>query len=168
LLSNIQPTFTHRFLAEWEARGKIVCVMTQNIDGLHQRAGSRNVYPVHGDYETAHCRACDREFTLNDYCSDVMNDKVPYCSCGGVVKPDVVFFGEPVRHLEAAAREAASCDFYLVLGSSLLVHPAAGLPLYAGRDVWIINKGEVPLRPGWRRTDADLDGFFQAVAACLK
>ena len=168
LLSDIQPTFTHRFLAEWEARGKIVCVATQNIDGLHERAGSRNVYPVHGGYENAACLACGCEFALTDYKPDVMAGNVPHCSCGGVIKPVVVFFGEQVRHLEAAAREAAACDFYLVLGSSLLVHPAAGLPLYAGGDVWIINKGEVPLHPGWRQADTDLDEFFQAVAACLK
>jgi len=167
LLDTIQPTYTHQFLAEWEARGKIIGVATQNIDGLHARAGSRKVWPVHGDYETAHCRACDSAFELADYQPDVAAGKVPRCPCGGVIKPDVVFFGEAVRHLETSAREAASCDFYLVLGSSLLVHPAAGLPAYAGGDVWVVNRGEVPLRPGWRQTDADLDEFFRAVAECL-
>jgi len=76
-----------------------------------------------------------------------------------------MFFEEQVRHLEAATR-TATCD--LVLGSSLLVHPAAGLHFHAIGDVWVINRGEVPLCPSWRQADTDLDGFFQAVAACLK
>ena len=167
LLSAIKPTFTHRFLARLEAEGRLSGVVTQNIDGLHRAAGSRRVLAMHGDYETAHCRACERGFRLAEYQDEVMAGRVPRCGCGGVVKPDVVFFGEAVREGEAAARLAASSDFFLVLGSSLAVYPAAGVPGLCPGDVWVVNRGAVPLRPGWRQADADLDDFFRETAGHL-
>lgn len=170
LLAGIQPTYSHRFLAALEAGGADIGVVTQNIDGLHQRAGSRRVYPMHGDYRTAHCRRCGA-FVDGDRLIELMAEaEIPACpKCGGVVKPDVVFFGENVRHMEDSAALAAASDLMLVLGSSLAVYPAAALPSHAGGEVVIVNKGQVGARPdpGVYLADQGLDEFFLAVAAEL-
>jgi NAD-dependent deacetylase len=165
LIDTIQPTATHRFLADLEAAGKLRVVVTQNIDSLHQKAGSINVVSVHGDYWTSHCLRCALEFDLEYMEMAVRNAAVPYCQCGGVIKPDIVFYGEAVRDLERAASEIAVSDLLLVLGSTLLVYPAAFLPEHAGGDVVVVNKGEVGLSPGPGRffVDADLDEFFTDV-----
>jgi NAD-dependent deacetylase len=165
VIDTIEPTFTHRFLAGLETAGKVTAVVTQNIDSLHQKAGSENVISVHGDYWTSHCLDCAREFDLS-YMEDVVREvEVPRCSCGGVIKPDVVFYGEAVRDLERAAATVASSDLLLVLGSSLVVYPAAFLPEQAGGDVVVVNQGEVGLSPGPGRyfVDADLDEYFTEV-----
>lgn len=170
LLTTLSPTPTHRFLAKLEADGLDIDVATQNIDGLHQAAGSRRVYPVHGDYQTAHCRRCGKECDGIELRALMAEKTVPACrSCGGTVKPDVVFFGENVKHLDVCARLAAASDLMLVLGSSLTVHPAAGLPAHAGGDVVIVNRGPVAVRlgKGVFFADADLDAFFAEVAEAL-
>lgn len=174
MLKTIRPTYTHAFLAELETalekEGREVTLVTQNIDGLHQRAGSRRVLPIHGDYETAHCRKCGNECTGRRLAQLMEEAEAPRCEkCGGVIKPDVVFFGENVRHLDESVRAARKSDLMLVLGSSLTVYPAAGLPLEAGGDVVIVNRGEVGMRPGKnvRLADAGLDDFFREVAGCL-
>ena len=167
LLSTIKPTFTHRFLARLEAEGRLSGIVTQNIDGLHQAAGSKRVFAMHGDYGKAHCRACERAFYLAEYQDEVMAGRVPRCECGGVVKPNIVFFGEAVREMEAAAELAEESDFFLVLGSSLAVYPAAGIPDLCSRDVWVVNRGTVQLRPSWQQADADLDEFFRETAGHL-
>ncbi len=166
MLGGIQPTFTHFFLAGLEKSGKNIAVITQNIDGLHQKAGSKRVFPMHGDYETAHCRRCGKEYSGGELVALMEKMEIPLCdACGGVVKPDVVFFGEPVRHLAEAERLAAASDLLLVLGSSLTVYPAAALPLYAGGDVVVVNQGEfrLELPPGKNLycAEAGLDEFFR-------
>lgn len=168
-VDRIEPTFTHRFLAELEARGRLRAVITQNIDGLHQRAGSRRVLSVHGDYWTSHCLRCGRAYDVDQLQRLLAQVEVPRCDCGGVVKPDVVFFGEPVRDLDAALAEVAASDLLLVLGSSLTVYPVAWLPEQAGGEVVVVNRGLVGLAPGPGRTflDAALDAFFEEVAASL-
>ena len=165
VIHTIEPTTTHRFLAELETAGKMSAVVTQNIDSLHQKAGSRKVISVHGDYWTSHCLDCAREFDLAYMEEAVREVEVPRCLCGGVIKPDIVFYGEAVRDLERAAVEVASSDLLLVLGSTLLVYPAAFLPEHAGGDVVVVNRGEVGLSPGPRRyfVDADLDEYFSEV-----
>ncbi len=166
LLSRIEPTFTHTYLARLEAGGRDIGVITQNIDGLHQRAGSRRVYPFHGDYQTARCRRCGKAADLAELLELMEESEVPACrACGGVIKPDVVFFGENVRHAEESGRLAAASDLLLVLGSSLAVHPAAGLPGLAGGEVVVVNRGPVAAGGGrgWYLADADLDGFFREV-----
>jgi NAD-dependent deacetylase len=165
VIDTIEPTFTHRFLAELEAAGKVVVVVTQNIDSLHQKAGSKEVISVHGDYWTSHCLGCAREFDLEYMENAVREVDVPRCSCGGIIKPDVVFYGEAVRDLDLAAAAVASSDLLLVLGSTLVVYPAAFLPERAGGDVVVVNQGEVSLAPGPGRyfVDADLDEFFAEV-----
>ena len=169
VIDTIEPTFTHRFLAELEAAGRLVAVVTQNIDSLHQKAGSKEVISLHGDYWTSHCLECAREFDLAYMETAVQETEVPRCSCGGVIKPDVVFYGEAVRDLDRAAVAVASSDLLLVLGSSLVVYPAAFLPEQAGGDVVVVNQGEVSLRPGPGRyfVDADLDEFFAEVTDFL-
>ena len=183
LLDGLGPTFTHRFLAEREKEGKLAGVVTQNIDGLHRAAGSRLVLPMHGDYETASCMKCGRTFGLAEYRPTVAKGSVPRCGavvgrsggetggesdsggtelpCDGVIKPDVVFFGEAVLCHREAVSLAASCDFFMALGTSLAVYPAAAVPEACPGDVWVVNRGDVPLRPGWRHADADLDEFFR-------
>ena len=165
VIHTIEPTFTHRFLADLESRGRLTAVVTQNIDSLHQKAGSENVISVHGDYWTSHCLSCHAGFDLEYMEKAVMVDEVPHCACGGLIKPDVVFFGEPVHSLELAAVVVADSDLLFVLGSSLNVYPAAFLPAQAGGDVVVVNQGEVGLSPGPGRwfVDADLDEFFHEV-----
>lgn len=170
LLADIRPTYTHEFLARLEKDGRDVTLVTQNIDGLHQRAGSRRVLPMHGDYETAHCRRCGRSCPGARLRTLMMEMEVPLCeACGGTIKPDVVFFGEPVRHLSESIQAAEASDLMLVLGSSLTVYPAAGLPLEAGGEVVIVNRGEIGLRPAANifLADAGLDDFFRDVSAHL-
>lgn len=170
LLRGLTPSPAHRFLAELEAGGTPVTIITQNIDGLHQRAGSRHVLPMHGDYNTAHCRRCGKATRGEELARRLTESPdVPRCPCGGTIKPDVVFFGEPVRHLDEAMREAAAADLFLALGSSLSVYPAASLPLYARGDVVVVNQGPIGLgpEPNVYRADMDLDGFFMEVGAEL-
>jgi NAD-dependent deacetylase len=169
MIETIKPTFTHSFLAKMESENKLTGVITQNIDGLHTKAGSKTVIPVHGDYETAHCLKCGSAYSLSDYKSDVMDGKVPHCvKCGSVIKPDVVFFGEGVRGLEEAFSLAASCDFFLVLGSSLQVYPAAAVPYECQRDVLVVNHGEVSLGTNWHYADSDLDEYFKEVDVFMR
>jgi NAD-dependent deacetylase len=169
VIDTLEPTVTHRFLAQLEADGSLTAVVTQNIDSLHQRAGSERVISVHGDYWTSHCLDCGREYDLEQMETLVRETEVPRCTCDGVIKPDVVFYGEAVRDLDAAASVVGSSDLLLVLGSTLLVYPAAFLPEQAGGDVVVVNRGEVGLAPGPGRhfVDADLDQYFSEVAQYL-
>jgi len=169
VIHTIEPTLAHRFLADLECDGSLTAVVTQNIDSLHQKAGSENVVSVHGDYWTSHCLKCGKAFELTVLEEMVREHDVPRCTCEGVIKPDVVFFGEAVHDLERAAAMVARCDLLLVLGSSLMVYPAAILPEQAGGDVVVVNKGEVGLQPGPGRyyVDADLDEYLGEVAEHL-
>lgn len=163
LLGKIRPTLTHRFLAGLERDGKDIGIVTQNIDGLHQLAGSRRVYPIHGDYRVSHCRRCRREVDFGELVELMAEREIPACpACGGVIKPDVVFFGERVKSLPEAEQLIAGSDLLLVLGSSLNVFPAAALPEKAGGEVVVVNRGPVHLPPGPGRylADMELDAFF--------
>ena len=171
LAGEIEPTFTHRFLAKLEERGRLRAVITQNIDPLHQEAGSQDVIWVHGNFHTSHCLACGREYGFEDLVREVKEHDVPHCSCdrAGVIKPDVVLFGEMVKGLERASRLAGESDLMLALGSSLTVYPAAGLPQLCDGRVVVVNKGGVEFlgAPGWRVVDAELDPFFEEVAEAM-
>jgi NAD-dependent deacetylase len=166
VIDSLEPTATHQFLAQLEKVGRLEAVITQNIDSLHQKAGSQRVISVHGDYWTSHCLECGREYDLDSMKKMVRTAAVPRCTCNGVIKPDVVFYGEAVRDLEVAASLVGSSDLLLVLGSTLLVYPAAFLPEQAGGEVVVVNRGEVGLspRPGRHFVDADLDQYFGEVA----
>jgi NAD-dependent deacetylase len=149
-LGDKQPNAAHEALAELERRGLIEGVITQNIDRLHRAAGSRKVIEVHGSIETSSCTACGTGFGL-DQVDDLFDEgEVARCAaCGGPVKPDVVLFGEllPAEAMARATELAEGADLMLCVGSSLAVHPVAGLPqltLDRGGRLAIVTKGETP------------------------
>ena len=126
---NYRPNKAHLALAELEEMGIVHHVITQNIDGLHKKAGSRNVTELHGSLRETYCLQCGNEF-IAPYVPDGMP---PYCECGGVLKPNTVLFGEqlPEGALETAYHESATCKLMLVIGTSAVVQPAASLPVLA-------------------------------------
>lgn len=136
-----QPNEAHRVLARMEMDGKLTGVITQNIDGLHQRAGSENVIELHGTALNNYCVSCGKKYSL-DYITDY--EGVPYCEdCGGLVRPDVVMYHEGLNpaSLFEAEELVYNADVLIVGGTSLKVYPAAGLiDLYQGEDLIIINK----------------------------
>jgi NAD-dependent deacetylase len=138
------PNVAHKTLAEMEKEGKVKAIITQNIDGLHQAAGSRNVIELHGSIHRNSCMKCARKFSLDDI---INKEGVPYCSCGGIIKPDVVLYEEPLdgQAIERALDEIKKADLLLVVGTSLLVNPAASLlQFFQGHKMVIINLGETP------------------------
>ena len=168
LQSGLTPSPTHRLLARLEERGLVTAVITQNIDGLHQRAGSRRVLEVHGGFDTTTCLRCHERRPTAAYAPAVTAGAIPRCpGCGGLVKPDIVFFGEAVQQMEEAAALVRESGLVLVIGSSLTVYPAAGLPSLASGPVIVVTRGPVSLPPGARRVDAEIDPFFGSVAQAL-
>jgi NAD-dependent protein deacetylase/lipoamidase len=175
-VKEIRPTFTHRFLASLEQKGPLMGVVTQNIDMLHQLAGNRTVIELHGSYRSATCGGCGKnyeELTYDWWDKAMVNSPSPpiaSCSaCKGVLKPDIVFFGEMVGGYSEAERMIARCDLLLVLGSSLQVSPASFLPYDTQATTVVVNRGEVMLPPAPNRyfVDEDLDAYFQGVAEHL-
>ena len=163
-----KPNKAHLALARLEADGKLAAVVTQNIDGLHQAAGSKRVYELHGSAHRNRCRWCGKKFSL-DYVLDEANcrEGVPYCECGGMIKPEVVLYGEMldddcIRGAVNAIREA---DVLIIGGTSLAVYPAAGFVNYfSGDHLVVINKSEVNVR------GADLvinDPIGEVLGACV-
>lgn len=142
-LDNIEPSLSHKFIAWLESNDKSILVVTQNIDMLHQKAGSSNVIECHGTYVTAHCIKCNKFYPLKDVEDSFKNGKVPYCSCKGIIKPDVVFFGErlPDKFYEIY-QNPPDADLIIVMGTSLTVQPAASFALnFVGNiNSVIINK----------------------------
>lgn len=131
----------HKALARLEERGKLKAVITQNIDGLHQMAGSREVLELHGSVHRNYCTRCGQFYDL-DYV--VKSDGVPHCSCGGVIKPDVVLYEEGLddRTLKKSVDYIRHADILIIGGTSLVVYPAAGLiDYYRGNKLVLINKG---------------------------
>ena len=143
LAPDARPNAAHQKLAEWETQGKLKAVITQNIDGLHQKAGSREVLELHGSVHRNHCEKCGRFYGL-DYILETRG--VPRCACGGIVKPDVVLYEESLDQelLSRALRYIAEADMLIIGGTSLNVYPAAGLVrYYSGSRLVLINKGAV-------------------------
>lgn len=141
-----KPNAAHYALAELEAQGKLSAVVTQNIDGLHQQAGSKRVYELHGSVLRNHCIRCGASYSLEQML-EYKGKGVPRCSCGGVIKPDVVLYEESLDSdlLEGAVRHIMAADLLIVGGTSLAVYPAAGLlQYYGGRELVLINKTETP------------------------
>ncbi|HEY5532692.1 MAG TPA: NAD-dependent deacylase [Candidatus Anoxymicrobiaceae bacterium] len=137
LLENAEPNAAHYSLSELERMGKCDTVITQNIDHLHQRAGSTTVLELHGTYRTGTCLICGTRHEYHDIKDDARAGQVPSCkNCGGTIKPDVVLFGEPLNApvLSRAVEMANNCDLMLVIGCGLEVFPAASLPTYARRN----------------------------------
>ena len=144
LLLGFEPNVTHRVLARLEQEGHLAGVVTQNIDGLHQKAGSRRVFELHGSVLRNHCMRCGRAYPAT-FIRDCPG--VPRCDCGGIVKPDVVLYEEPLdeKTLTGAVRAISRADLLIVGGTSLTVYPAAGLLRYYGGDrLVLINRDETP------------------------
>ena len=146
LALDAKPNAAHLKLAELEAKGKLKAVVTQNIDGLHQAAGSKNVLELHGSVHRNYCRKCGKEFDA-EY---ILNSKgVPVCdSCGGQIKPDVVLYEEGLNQqtLEDAVYYISHADMLIIGGTSLAVYPAAGLiDYYRGNKLVLINKSTTPM-----------------------
>jgi NAD-dependent deacetylase len=176
LMINSEPTFTHRFLAALDRQGHLNGVITQNIDALHQMAGSPKVVELHGSYRAATCHGCGKHFAdlTYDWWDTAMRDSpqspVALCpDCGGVLKPDIVFFGEPVNAIAKAQKMVSECDLLLVLGSSLQVTPASLLPHFTTQTTIVINKGDVILAQAPYRhfVEEELDVFARKVAGFL-
>ena len=138
-----KPNAAHLKLAEWEKRGILSAVVTQNIDGLHQLAGSKNVIELHGSVHRNYCTKCGKFYPLS---AVIETDGVPRCECGGMIKPDVVLYEESLRSedIENAISEISSADTLIIGGTSLVVYPAAGLVRYFnGKHLVVINKSEI-------------------------
>ena len=139
-----EPNITHKVLARWEEEGKLSAVITQNIDGLHQKAGSRNVLELHGSVLRNYCTRCGK-FHSAKFVRD--SENIPTCSCGGIVKPDVVLYEEGLNEdiLEKSIVAIENADLLIVAGTSLTVYPAAGLiRYYRGDRLVLINRDETP------------------------
>ena len=140
LITGVEPNPAHLKLAQWEREGKLDAVVTQNIDGLHQKAGSKRVFELHGSIHRNYCRRCRKFFTAEQM---KQMDGVPTCGCGGLIKPDVVHYGEALDQdvLQGAMHAISRADMLIVGGTSLSVYPAAGLiDLYKGNRMVLINK----------------------------
>ena len=139
-----QPNVTHRVLARWEEEGKLSAVVTQNIDGLHQKAGSKKVYELHGSVLRNFCTRCGKFYPAESIRDSV---GVPKCDCGGTVKPDVVLYEESLDGdtMEKSIVSIMEADLLIVAGTSLTVYPAAGLiRYYRGKRLVLINRDPTP------------------------
>jgi len=140
LCPNVRPNAAHEKLAELERAGRLSAVVTQNIDGLHQMAGSQNVIELHGSVHRNYCVKCHQKYSLDFV---LATTGVPHCECGGIVRPDVVLYEEPLdaEVIDAAVRAISEADMLIVGGTSLAVYPAAGLiDYFEGGKLVLINK----------------------------
>lgn len=171
LEKTIKPTFTHSFLSKLEESGKLKGNITQNIDALHQKAGSKNVLEMHGSFWTSRCVDCGKMYTyekLKDHL--ITSPNVPCCDCQGTIKPDIVFFGENVKYFEESIQLAASVDLFFVIGTSCVVFPAAMIPSYVTGKIVVVNLSEVRLNASnvSLAVQDDIDRFFKEVAGYLE
>lgn len=144
LFLDAKPNKAHYKLAELEKMGKLKAVVTQNVDGLHTRAGSSNVLELHGCVHRNYCQKCGKLFTVDVI---VQSEGIPLCPCGGTIKPDVVLYEEGLDQnvLEKSVRAILGADVLIIGGTSLNVYPAAGLiSYYKGNKLILINKSETP------------------------
>lgn len=140
LYPQARPNAAHKKLAQLEQKGKLLAVVTQNIDGLHQAAGSRNVYELHGSVLRNRCVRCGREYGIDFLLNST---GIPHCGCGGIVKPDVVLYEEGLDQniLRGAVQAISAADMLIIAGTSLAVYPASGLIHYfSGKYLVVINK----------------------------
>ncbi len=139
---DIEPNITHKKLVELESINKLKAIITQNIDGLHEKAGSKNIYNLHGSIYHNHCIDCNKYYSLDD----INHDGIPICECGGIIKPDVVLYEEPLDDnvVNEAIEHIKKADTILICGTSLIVYPAAGLIRYfKGKNLVVINKDKL-------------------------
>ena len=162
---NAKPNPAHISLAELEWQGKVKAVITQNVDGLHQAAGSNNVIELHGSIRRNFCMDCNKPYTLEFI---LQAEDIPFCSCGGMVKPDVVLYEEGLdeANIRGSVQHIMDADMLIIGGTSLLVYPAAGLvDYYTGDKLVIINKAETHID---RRANLAISGSIgEALSAVL-
>ena len=142
LFPDVKPNKAHYALAKLEKEGKLKAIITQNIDGLHQKAGSKNVLELHGSVYRNYCEICKKEYDLNFI---LESEGIPHCTCGGIIKPDVILYEEALdmNILNKSAEYIMSADTLIVGGTSLVVYPAAGLINYfKGKNLVLINKSQ--------------------------
>ncbi len=140
LVKGIEPNKAHKKLAQWEKEGKLKAVITQNIDGLHQAAGSKEVLELHGSVHRNYCERCGKFYDF-DFMAEY--EGVPHCECGGRIKPDVVLYEEGLNMqvIQKAVDYIANADVLIIGGTSLVVYPAAGLiDYYRGNKLVLVNK----------------------------
>jgi len=172
-LDQKEPSLIHRELARREAAGRLRAVITQNIDLLHHKAGSRKVIELHGSPLVHRCLDCDKTWPFAEIQERVHRGETPHCDqCNGLIKPDITFFGEalPAGAIDKAVREASAADVMLVLGSTLVVQPAASIPLYTlqnGGRLAIVNDAPTPLDNLACCRWHDLESLFTALAKDL-
>ena len=177
LLEGAKPNAAHLKLAEWEEKGKLKAVITQNIDGLHQMAGSKEVLELHGSVQRNSCMKCHKFFDFSDVKSKVEEAKaldpkspdymVPKCECGGTIKPDVVLYEEGLDNtvLTKSVNYIANADILIIGGTSLVVYPAAGLiDYYRGKKLVLVNLSATPQD---RRADLVIHGKIGEVFSRL-
>jgi len=153
LLGDAEPNAAHYAIVELEKLGKLECIITQNVDNLHQKAGSspEKVFELHGNMKCVRCMSCDRRVPMEEVLPRLKEEEVPDCQvCKGILKPDGVFFGEalPQKALSDATFHSRHCDLFMVVGSTIVVYPAAYMPMYArenGAKLVIINLGSTPI-----------------------
>ena len=164
LALDAQPNAAHRKLAELEQAGKLTAVITQNIDGLHQAAGSKTVLELHGSVHRNYCQRCGKFYDAHyvRQCGGV-----PKCECGGMLKPDVVLYEESLgeQTLQDSVRHLAKADMLIIGGTSLAVYPAAGLIHYFnGKNLVVINKGQTQRSTGANLTiDAPIGAIMEQI-----
>lgn len=138
---NVEPNITHKYLKKLEDSGKLKAIVTQNIDGLHTKAGSKNVLELHGTIYENFCRKCNKKYDYKIVFD--CKDEIPRCSCGGIIKPNVILYEEPLNDniVEESINLIKNADLLLVIGTSLTVYPASGLIKYfRGKNLVIINR----------------------------
>lgn len=144
LYLDAEPNAAHKKLAQWEQNGKLKAIVTQNIDGLHQKAGSQKVFELHGSVLRNYCEDCGKFFDVNFIKN---SEGIPHCECGGIIKPDVVLYEEGLdqRTIEDAVMAIRNADMLIIGGTSLAVYPAAGLiDYYNGNRLVLVNKTPTP------------------------
>lgn len=148
-LSSVEPNPGHSAIAQWEARFESFLLITQNVDGLHAKAGSRSMVELHGNIWRNRCQSCAAMIPETGIDA---TEELPYCSCGGIIRPDVVLFGEalPANAWKSACQAALTCDLFVTIGTSAVVYPAAELPMMAKRNGALlveVNPDETELTP---------------------
>ena len=164
LCLDAKPNAAHKKLAEWEKQGKLKAIVTQNIDGLRQAAGSKTVYELHGSVLRNYCQRCHKAYDARYM---LESKGVPKCTCGGVIKPDVVLYEEGLdeRTIQNSLRAIANADILIIGGTSLAVYPAAGLINdYRGNKLVLINKTPTPAD---RRADLVIHGAIGEILGSL-
>jgi NAD-dependent deacetylase len=170
-LDTKEPNLIHRTLAVMEKKGCISSVITQNIDLLHQKAGSQNVIEIHGSPINHRCLSCGENYSYADVRNLLEKETVPHCTkCSGLIKPDITFFGEMLDEtaITNAIISSSKADVFVVIGSSLVVQPAASLPLYSlkrGGKLVIVNNMSTPLDEYAYLKYGELGDFFDQLSA---